>query len=194
MKNRHRLITNPSVLAAAITAAVSLIIALLSCFWALYSDKVTLQLENDRLIGFHKLEIFENAIAEINYLVPLYSRLSNDAFEKRTESEIKPVLSLLRQEINAIIEYQKQHNAIEKAKIYSSSLANCIPFAANQACVNYMCKLDSIEQNGRFNPKFSMDGDDGVSVDMYLVDALSEYKLCVEQLKKEIENLEWFRR
>ena len=195
MKLLSILNTNPalcSLVVACIGAVVSIGIAVIGCFWSLHVAKATLKVENDRLLGFHKLEIFENAIEEVNYLVPLYEKLQFESFEKRTPSELKLELSSIRRNIDAIIEYQKNHNAIGKAKIYSAALDKCVPFAANKACVDYIRKLDAFERNYSPFSKFSMDGEDGIPVDMYLADALSEYELCANQLKEEIENLKFF--
>lgn len=144
MKILRGLMENPalcSVVVAGIGAVVSIAIALFSCFWTLHVAKVTQNVESNRLMWFHKLEVYENAIEEINYLVPLYRRLWSDSYEKRSSSEVKAELPSLRRTINMIIEYQKEH-------IH----------------------------------------------EMELIDELEKYQQCAELLKKEIENLESFRR
>ena len=195
MKLLSILNANPSLcslVVACMGAAVSIGIALIGCLWSLHVSKIAIKAENDRLLGFHKLEVFENAIEEVNYLVPLYKKLRSESFEKRSQAELNSVFASLRTTIDAIVEYQQNHNAIGKAKIYSAALDKCVPFAANKACVDYIRKLDDFERNRSPSSKFSMRGEDGIPVDMYLADALSEYDLCADQLKEEIENLEFF--
>ena len=93
-----------------------------------------------------------------------------------------------------IIEYQKEHNAIGKAKIYSESLKEYVPFIANSACVGYIRQLDLVEEKSKDHSWFSFGETEEHIHEMELIDELEKYQQCAELLKKEIENLESFRR
>jgi hypothetical protein len=62
------------------------------------------------------LEVYENAIEEINYLVPLYRQLWGESFEKRTPEAMRPAIPLLSSIINEILMYQKAITQLGKLK------------------------------------------------------------------------------
>ena len=140
-------------------------------------------------MGFHKLEIYENAIEEINFLVPLYQHLWDEAFDKHSPEDVLSEMSSLRTTINTILDYQNSHNAIGKAQVYSEALKDYVPFIANPACRDYIRQLDAVEGIGKgptHKPEYIKD--------IYLIDELHKYRQCAEQLKNEIETLNFFER
>ena len=100
----------------------------------------------------------------------------------------------MRKTIDAIIEYQKTHNAIGKAQVYSDALKEYVPFVANPVCIAYIRNLDSIEAQSQDGHWFSMGKKDEGFIETYLIDELAKYRDCAEQLKEEIEKLELFKR
>lgn len=194
----HYLLENSSLCSLAV-AFIGFITALLVAFigWrsALSVARISLKAESKRLIGFHKLEIYENAIEEINYLVPLYHQLWHEAYEKRSPEEIMEAIPALRKTINTILEYQKSHNAIGKAQVYSEALKGYVPFIANPVCIDYIRQLDSIEEIKTTPPWVVPEKPMPKHImEMYLLDELGKYGQYANQLKEEIENLNLFER
>lgn len=196
MKYLRHLIDNPalcSLVVALIGSTTAVIVAFIGWRSALNVAHTSLQAESKRLIGFHKLEIYENAIEEINFLVPLYRHLWNDAFEKRSPEAVLSEMTSLRKTINTILEYQNSHNAIGKAQVYSEALKDYVPFIANPACRDYIRQLDVVEGIGQASESSFQQKPEYI-MEMYLLDELNKYEQCAEQLQKEIENLNFFER
>ena len=197
MKIFHHIVGNPalcSLVVALIGSITAIVVAILGWLWSLRAVKLTQKAESDRLIGFHKLEIYENAIEEINYLEPLYRQLWADAFDKRAPEEVRPSLARLRTTIETIVEYQKHHHALEKVQIYSDALKDYVPFHANPACLDYVRQLDSVEDKGQDWWLFSSGNKNNRVMEIYLLDELFKYEQCDERLKNEIEDLELFKK
>ncbi len=119
MKILTSLTNNPafcSLVVAFIGATTSIVIAVCGCVWSGRQAKRTFDSETRRLIGLHKLEVYENAIEEINYLVPLYRQLWGESFEKRTPEAMRPAIPLLSSIINEILMYQKAITQLGKLK------------------------------------------------------------------------------
>lgn len=196
MKFLHKLVENPalcSLFVAFIGSITAVLVAFIGWRSALNVANTSLQAESKRLMDFHKLEIYENAIEEINFLVPLYLHLFNDALDRHSPEEILSEMPSLRTTINTILDYQNSHNAIGKAQVYSEALKDYVPFIANPACREYIRQLDEIEKAGQdTSVDFSQLPEYVMTI--YLVDELDKYRQCAEQLKKEIENLNFFER
>lgn len=197
MKILTALTNNPALCSLAVAfigSTTSIVIAVCGCVWSGRQAKRTFDSETRRLIGLHKLEVYENAIEEINYLVPLYRRLWGESFEKRTPEAMRPAIPRLSSIINEILTYQKSHNAIGKAQIYSSALTNYVPFGSNWACVDYMQQLESVSKGAKGNSEFvSPESKDRVT-EMYLLDELEKYEKAAESLKEELARLDYFQR
>lgn len=195
MKLLASIMKNPalcSLIVAFIGSTTSIVIAICGCIWSSRQAKRSFDSETQRLIGLHKLEIYENAIEEINYLVPLYRQLWGESFEKRTPEALRPAIPLLTRIINEILTYQKSHNAIGKAQIYSSALKNYVPFGSNWACVDYIQQLESVSNGGKGNSEFISPKLKNRVTEMYLIDELEKYERAAEELKEELTRLDYF--
>jgi CRISPR/Cas system-associated endonuclease/helicase Cas3 len=197
MKLLRSLIENPA-LCSLVVAVIGLCSALLVAFigWLCSCHVVnrTIRAERHRLIAFHKLEIYENAIEEINYLVPLYRELWHVAYEKRSPSDIQAALPELRSISNLILDYQKKHNALGKVKVYSKALDEYVPFSVNPVCLKYIQDLDAFEKFAKAHSTKDLSKYKDIPHDMYLIDELQTYEKCASLLKEEIESLDFFER
>ena len=195
MRTLASITNNPalcSLIVAFIGSITSIVIAISGCIWSSRQAKRTFDSETQRLIGLHKLEVYENAIEEINYLVPLYRQLWGESFEKRTPEAMRPAIPLLSRIVNEILTYQKSHNAIGKAQIYSPALKNYVPFGSNLACVDYMQQLETVSKGGKGNSEFISPESKERVTEMYLLDELEKYERAAEELKEELAKLDYF--
>ena len=197
MRFIRNLVENPAVcslIVAVIGFFTAIVVAFIGWLCSYHVANSSIKAERHRLIAFHKLEIYENAVEEINYLVPLYRELWRVAYEKRSPDEVRAVLPELRNTINLILDYQSKHNALGKVKVYSKALDEYVPFSINPVCMKYVQDLTAFEQY--INSHSTTEGNNHVAIprDMYLVDELAKYDDCATRIKEEIESLDFFER